>query len=164
MHGGNLTRGVIGANSCAVPGTGPPASAAWRASGFARLHTMPPEPPFSDSVSTKPAADAQVTAPSAPPELREESLLRAARLLQLLLKLDSEPRAQAAASTSGRTTPRVQLLTLPVIENTADWVSCADVSKDASPESYTRMVRDSGGVAFAIVPIVRRVGSLAKRW
>jgi diguanylate cyclase (GGDEF)-like protein len=125
---------------------------------------MPPESPLPDSDSTKLASGAPVLPPSAASELWDDSLLRATRLLQLVLRLDSLPCGKTGAPTPDRTTPPIQLLTLPLTEKGVDWVSCADMSTDAAHEAYARIVRDLGGAAYAVVPIVRPDSSPAQRW
>jgi diguanylate cyclase (GGDEF)-like protein len=140
------------------------AARTWRVLGFTRLKTMPPQPPPPDSTSAKPIESAQTPAISPASELWNESLERAARLLRFVLKIDCESQGKAGESKPGQATPSVQLLTLPPIENVADWVSCADVSMDESHESYRQIVRDRGGSAYAVVPIIRRDGTPMKRW
>ena len=124
---------------------------------------MPPESPLPDSATATPSANTQIPATSPAQELWQESLVRAARLLQFVLKLDSETRRDSGASGSSRATPCVQLLALPPVENIADWVPCSDLSKGEGDTSFAALVRERGGAAYAVVPIVRRDGSPTKR-
>ena len=113
---------------------------------------MPPErlSPTPDDATA--AAVDQLASPAA--ELWEESLERTARLLELALapmRRGVEHRSQAPCKGHRP----VQLFTLPLIDDARDALFSSSIAVDAQ-DTYSRVARDSGGVSFAVVPLVRR--------
>jgi diguanylate cyclase (GGDEF)-like protein len=93
--------------------------------------------------------------------LWDESLHRTARLLALVLGVNTEGRRAANGPTTGCS--GVKLFAMPLSDASCEPTFSADVSRDHIDAPFARLVRENQGVAYAVVPIVRREGSGAKR-
>ena len=122
---------------------------------------MPAEPsaplPAADNVLT----DAPIPLPAPASDLWNESILRAARLLQLVLTHGGASTAKDGSGSIGGP-PRVQLVTRPMIDGLQSTVLCGDVDNEGCAAS-AEVARGLGGRSYAVVPLVRRDDATTKR-